>query len=408
MTSATEGATEASQEVPTGGYKAVLQHPIAGRLICVKAVSELGDFVGLAALLLLGYQQSGSLLGAAAVYTARSLPAILVATLLGGWLDVPPRRPTLVLLALAGAGALTLPIALPNAASALTAAATLGTVRAAYMAVTTAVVAESVDRSIQLPFFGLAGLINLLAQVAGIAVGSALTVALGPRTALLADLVSFLIAAAMLTALPVAGQREHRDRLPPGAGFVIIWRQPTLRILALLTWATLVCSVLPEVVATEAVSRGWIPLVMVSSAVGGALFTAVAASRRFLEHPLYQARTAALLGVGLLAGAGVLFADGHPLLLGLANLAIGAASGWTIGAQTTFARLAPIGRMGQLEATMIASNLLLEGVGVLTLSAVAVATGSNGTAYLIGGALVLAAAVAAMRPLRVVGAERPL
>ena len=148
--STTEGS-EATRPSVRPGYGAVLRHPVAGRLIGVKAISELGDFVGLAALLLLGYQQTGSLLGAAAVYTARAVPAILVATLLGGWLDVLPRRPTLSLLAFAGAAALALPAAFPAATTALAASAILGAVRAAYVAVTAAVVAESVHRSIQLP-----------------------------------------------------------------------------------------------------------------------------------------------------------------------------------------------------------------------------------------------------------------
>ncbi|MFG1923917.1 hypothetical protein [Cryptosporangium sp. NPDC048952] len=380
------------------GYRAVLRHPVAGPLIGVKAVSELGDFVGLAALLLLGYQQTGSLLGAAAVYTARALPAILVATLVGGWLDVPPRRPTLCLLALGGAAALVLPTAFPAAATALAASALLGAIRAAYVAVTTAVVAESVDAQIQLPYFGMAAVINLLVQVGGIAVGSGLTIALGPRVALLVDLASFLLAAAILAALPIASPRSRRDRLPPGAGFVLIWQQPTLRVLALLTWATLVSSVLPETVATNA-PRAWIPAVMASSALGGAAFAFVAGRTVFLERPLNQARTAAVLGGALLVGAGVLFAGSHPLLLVLVNTVIGAATGWTVGAQATFARLAPAGRMGQLEATMIASNVFLEGVGVLVLSLIAVAAGSDGAAYLVGGLLVLGAAAAALRPL---------
>ncbi|TQS41579.1 MFS transporter [Cryptosporangium phraense] len=392
---------ESTTEV-RAGYRTVLRHPIAGRLVAVKAVSEVGDFVGLAALLLLGYQQTGSLLGAAAVYTARALPAILVATLLGGWLDVLPRRPTLVALALAGACALALPALYPAAATALAASAILGAIRAAYAALTTAVVAEAVEPAIQLPYFGVAALINLLAQVGGIAVGSGLTVALGPRVALLADLVSFLVAAAMLGTLPGLSARSRRDRLPPGAGFVLIWQQPTLRVLALLTWATLICSVLPETVATNA-PPGWIPVVMASSALGGAVFAAVVGRLRFLERPLNQTRTAAVLGFGLVGGAVVLFCGGHPLLLAGANVVIGAATGWTVGAQATFARLAPVGRMGQIEATMIASNVFLEGVGVLVLSGIAVAAGSDGAGYLVGGVLVLGAAFGAERRLRVSG-----
>ncbi|MFI5957004.1 MFS transporter [Cryptosporangium sp. NPDC051539] len=402
MESTTEGTAEAIAPAAHVGYRAVLRHPVAGRLVAVKAVSEVGDFVGLAALLLLGYQQTGSLLGAAAVYTARALPAILVATLLGGWLDVLPRRATLVVLAIVGAGALALPALLPAASTALIASAVLGAARAAYVALTTAVVAEAVEQPVQLPYFGAAALINMLAQVGGIAVGSGLTVALGPRVALLVDLVSFLVAAAMLATLPGEERRERRDRLPPGAGFVLIWRQPTMRVLALLTWATLICSVLPETVATNA-PNGWIPAAMASSALGGAVFAGVMGRLRFLERPLNQTRTAALLGAGLLAGAVVLFTGAHPLLLVTANVVIGAATGWTVGAQATFARLSPPGRMGQIEATMIASNLFLEGVGVLVLTGIAVAAGSDGAAYLVGGVLVLVAALAAERPLRTIG-----
>ena len=142
---------------------------------------------------------------------------------------------------------------------------------------------------------------------------------------------------------------------------------------------------------------------MAASALGGAVFAWVAGSTVFLERPLNQARTASVLGLALIVGAFVLFAGVHPLLLVLVNLVIGAATGWTVGAQATFARLAPAGRMGQLEATMIASNVFLEGVGVLALSLVAVAAGSDGAAYLVGGVLVLGAAAAALRPLRALG-----
>lgn len=400
MASTTDSSAEAADPTLPAGYRGVLRHPVGGRLIAVRTVSEVGDFIGLAALLLLTYEHTGSLVATAAVYTARSLPALLVATLAGGWLDVLPRRPTLVVLALAGAAALVLPTAAPNAVSAVVAAAILGAVRAAYMAITTAVVAEGVEPAIQLPYFGLAGTINSLAQVAGIAVGSGLTVALGPRTALLADVCSFVIAAAMLVGLPITGRGERRDRLPPGAGFVLIWRQPTLRILSLLAWATILCSVLPETVAVDAVAKKWIPMVMVASAFGAALFMGVMGRSRFLGLPLRQAQTAVALGVALVAGGVVLLAGANPVLLAAANLAIGATSGWVIGAQATFARLAPPGRMGQVEATMIASNIVAEGVGVLALSGLAAVSGRDGTAYLIGGVLVVAAALAATRPLR--------
>jgi len=85
------------------GYGPVLEHPVAKRLLTVQAISEAGDFVGLSALLVLSYTRTGSVLGPAGVYAARTLPSLAVGTVFSGWLDRPPRRAALVALALAGA-----------------------------------------------------------------------------------------------------------------------------------------------------------------------------------------------------------------------------------------------------------------------------------------------------------------
>ena len=85
------------------GYGPVLRHPVAKRLLTIQAISEAGDFVGLSALLVLSYTRTGTVLAPAAVYAARTMPSLAVGTVFSGWLDRPPRRAALVVLALCGA-----------------------------------------------------------------------------------------------------------------------------------------------------------------------------------------------------------------------------------------------------------------------------------------------------------------
>ncbi|GLW09475.1 hypothetical protein Misp01_46040 [Microtetraspora sp. NBRC 13810] len=378
------------------GYRAALAHPVGGRLLAAKAVSELGDYVGLSALLLLAYSGSGSVLGSAAVFAAHSLPALLVATVFGGWLDRPPRRAALVALALAGGAVLAVPLAVPETAVAVVAASLLGGVRAAYRGVHTAVIAESVSRPLMLPLFGLSSALHMSAQVVGLAGGAGVTLAIGVRWALAADIVSFLVTAAILATLPITGKRPRGPRPPATHGLRIIWSHPTLRLVALTTWATFIGSTLPETVAPQLTEGPWLPVLLASSAAGGAVFSFAAARHRFLEDVSHQLRLAAGLGLALVAGAALLSGGAPVWAVALANAAVGAGGGWVIGAQATFARLAPAEHMGQVEATMVASNIAVNGVGILLLGGLAVAMGP-GAAYLAAGTALLVAATAAAR-----------
>ncbi|MFR9774623.1 MFS transporter [Micromonospora sp. MS34] len=385
--------TEADERL---GYRALFRHPVASRLVTARGISELGDFVGLAALLLVAYDQTGSVLGPAAVYAARTMPALLVATVFSGWLDVPARRTVLVWLSLAGAVLIAVPTAVPRPLPAIVAAGLLGAVRAAYSSVNVAVVAESVDPPLRLPLFGLSAFANQAGQVIGLLAGASLTVALGARVALLIDLVSFLIAALVLAGLP-DGRREHRGTRPPAtAGFRIIAGHPVLRAVALLTLATMITASLPETLAPRLAGGGWRPVVLASSALGGAVFVLLAGRRAWLARLAGQVATAAALAGALLL-AGALVALGAPAwALAAANALIGAGGGWLIGAQATFARLAPKERMGQVEATIVAANIVVAGCGIFLLGSTAELFGPA-VSYLAAG-VVLLAAVLLTRP----------
>ncbi|MEU2612832.1 hypothetical protein ABZ570_14830 [Micromonospora sp. NPDC007271] len=381
---------------PAPGYRPLFRHPVASRLVTARVISELGDFVGLAALLLLAYDQTRSVLGPAAVYAARTLPALLVATVFSGWLDVPARRTMLIWLSLAGAALIAVPTAVPRPVPAIVAAGLLGAVRAAYSSVNVAVAAEAVDAALRLPMFGLSAFANLVGQVTGLLVGASVTVALGPRVALLVDLVSFLLAAVVLAQLPAGRQQRRGPRPPATAGVRIIAGHPVLRGIGLVTLGTVLSGALPETLAPDLAHGAWRPVVLAASALGGAVFVLLAGRRAWLARVTGQVTTAAALAGALLLAAGLVAVDAPAWALAVANALIGAGGGWVIGAQATFARLAPRERMGQVEATMVAANIVVSGCGIFLLGGAAMLLGPA-AAYLAAG-LALLAVVLLARP----------
>ncbi|MGW5668445.1 MFS transporter [Micromonospora sp. NPDC003776] len=374
---------------PPPGYRDLFRHPVASRLVTARGISELGDFIGLAALLLLAYDQTHSVLGPAAVYAARALPALLVATVFSGWLDVPARRTMLVWLSLAGAALIAIPTAVPQPLPAIVAAGLLGAVRAAYSSVNVAIVAEAVDVPLRLPLFGLSAFANLAGQVVGLLAGASVTIALGARMALLIDLVSFLVAAVVLAGLP-AGRGVRRGSRPPAtAGLRTIVGHPVLRGVALLTLGTVLSGGLPEALAPHLAGGGWRPVVLAASAFGGAVFVLLSARRPWLARVGGQVATAAALAGALLLAGALVALDAPLLALAAANALIGAGGGWVIGAQATFARLAPKERMGQVEATIVAANIVISGCGIFLLGSAAQLFGPA-VAYLAAGVVLLA------------------
>jgi len=348
---------------------------VAKRLLTVQAISEAGDFVGLSALLVLSYTRTGSVLGPAGVYAARTLPSLAVGTVFSGWLDRPPRRAALVTLALGGALVVGTAAVFPTVAAALAVAAVLGALRTASVSITTATVAETVETSIHRPFFALANTINQMAQVIGILTGAGVTLAVGATSALGFDAATFAAAAALLAGLPPVLKRARERRPPPTEGLRIIRNQPTLWLLAPVVWATMAGSVLPETMGPRVAHHAWIPIVMAASPIGAMIGAVVLGRTKVLDSVRAQLRMAFGLGAAFVVGGAVLAAGAPAGLIVAMNMIIGASSVWTIGARATFVRLSPPQRMAQVEAALIASAVLSEGMGVLVLGALVTLAG---------------------------------
>jgi predicted MFS family arabinose efflux permease len=377
-------------------YGAALRSPIGMRLLASQSIGELGDFIGLTALVLLAYQHSGSVLGAAAVYGANAVLKVATATWGVAWLDGVPRRVALAGLSLGGALVVAVPALFPNLAVALVAAALLGAYRTAFLGVQAALLGEAVAGELRGPLLALAGTINQIAQVAGILGGAAVALTLGVRTAFLIDAGTFLVVALVLLTLPATTRRAAIARSAPLDGIRAVMSHPILRLLAPVAWMSMLASLLPETLTADAVPRAWVPIVMAASPLGGAVGFFLAGRTTLLDSVPGVLRAQTALGAALVAGglAGWLVPSAPTFLV--VNFCTGVAGVAMLGVQGAFIRHAPPGQIAQINATMVASVGVLEGVGALLAGGVA-AVLSVPAAYLLSGALLLVTAAAALR-----------
>jgi MFS family permease len=378
--------------VSAPGYRDLLAHPVARRLLITQTISEAGDFVGLSALVLLAYGRSGSVVGSAGVFAAGTLPALTVGTLLSGWLDRPGRRTALVVLALVGAAVTGTVGAVPQLLVALLAAAVLGATRTASVSISMAVVVEKVPEELRGCYFGLMTAVNQGAQAVGFLVGATATLEVGPRPALLFDAGTFVVAAVVLSGLPAIPPRRRDRRPPPTAGIRTVLGSPVLSLVAPAVWVSSLVMVFPEAVAAGITSRSpALPLLMASWTIGLMCSSLVLSGAGPLRTVRGQLSVALLMGIAFSIGAAVLAAGGGAWGLIPVNFVLGVISVWIVGVRTTFARYTPPERMAQVEATMLSSINLGTGLGALALASVAAASGAD-VSYAIAAVLVTAGA----------------
>ena len=388
-------------------YRPALRSPVGARLLASQSISELGDFIGITALVLLAYAHTGSVLGAAAVYGANAALKVATATWGASFLDGVPRRIALAGLSLGGAAVVGAAALVPTFAVALLAAALLGACRTAFLGIQAALLGEAVPAELRGPVLALSGTINQVAQVAGILGGAAVTLTLGVRTALVIDVGTFVVAALVLLTLPATPRHAAVVRPRPLDGVRAVLGQPTLRLLAPVAWTCMIASLLPETLAAEAVAREWVPAAMAASPLGGAVGYLLAGRTAVLDSVAGIFRAQTLLGAVLVAGAlvGWLVPSGPTFVA--VNFCVGLAAVAMLGVQAAFIRHSPAGQAAQINTTMVASVGVLEGAGAV-LAGVVAATLSVPAAYLLVGALVLAMSLAALRGLATAGVPQPV
>jgi predicted MFS family arabinose efflux permease len=378
-------------------YQAVFEDSVAWRIWTAATISYLGDFVGLGALLLAGYQRSGGhALGSAAVFGIQAVPAFLVSASIGPWLDRIPRRMGLIVLSLTGAVAVSLPIFISGLWAVLVAAAIIGGIRTAFNSLRTGAIADGVPRDVRGRLVALLTVSNQVSEVLGYIAGSAVAIVIGAGPALGADAATFVVAAVLLAGLSLPPPSRSRQRGSMTTGVRTIFGDRTLALLVPVAWIGLSTGAVPQTLAAAALSktdRGWVPAALAAMAAGMAIAATVVGRTRLSERVLGQIGYIIVCGLAfLLTAVGLRI---NPLLVVAGNFAIGLSSAWTVAAQTTFIHVIPVERMAHVTSTMIGSLIVLEGAGALAFGAVAGAVGVP-AAYLCAGALLAVVGLAGL------------
>lgn len=377
---------------PRVGYRGALRDPVVRGLWGATAVTSLGDYIGQGALLILAFDRAGGrVVASGAVLAVAGVAALLTGGLAGRFLDRLPRARALVGLQILGAGAIALPVVVPDLSMVFVAAGLLGAVRAGTTAVRSAAVAESVREELRGPLVALHGSTEQASQVVGFLTGASLAVWVGASVALLLDAASFLAAASLLARVPFP-RRTPSDRKPPlTAGIRDIFGDPVLRLLAPLVWVGAAVGGLPEALAAGVADTGspWTPFVFAAAPAGQALTMLVLGRLPDVGRPSVQLTHFVWLALAF----GIAALGRAPAWFAVSNLLVGSGVAWSMGPQLTFLKVAPPERMAQITGTMIAVIVAAEGLGSLAFAAIADAMGSVAGAYRVAGYLVLVTAV---------------
>jgi MFS family permease len=394
------GPTAKGKLVGHGGtlrYQAIFEDPTSWRIWTAATVSYLGDFVGLGALLLAGYQRSGGhALGSAAVFGIQAVPAFVVSASIGPWLDRIPRRSGLIVLSLTGAVAVSLPIVISGLWAVLVAAAIIGGIRTAFNSIRTGAIADGVPRDVRGRLVALLTVSNQVSEVLGYIAGSAVAIVIGAGPALGADAATFVVAAVLLAGLRLPPPSGSRQRSSMATGIRTIFGDRTLSVLVPVAWVGLSTGAVPQALAAAALSktdRDWVPAALAAMAAGLAIAATVVGRTRLSERIGGQFGYITMCGIAFLLTAVGLRID--PLLVVVGNFAVGLGTAWTVAAQTTFIHVIPVQRMAHVTSTMIGSLIVLEGAGALAFGAVAGAIGVP-AAYLCAGAMLTVVGLAAL------------
>lgn len=379
-------------------YREVFADPAGWRIWAAATVSYVGDFIGLGALLLAGYERSGGhALGSALVFGVQAVPAFAVSAGIGPWLDRIPRRSGLIILCLAGAVAVLLPVFFATGLwPVLAAAACLGGIRTAFNSLRTGAIADGMRQEIRGRLVALLTVSNQASEVLGYLAGSAVAILIGTSPALIADAATFVAASLVLSGLRLPPPSRSRQRGSITTGIRTIFGDQTLAALVPAVWVGLTLGAVPQTLAAAALirsDRGWVPAALAAMAAGQALSATVVGRTHLSERILGQFGYIALCGMAFVVTAAGLRLD--PLTLVGGNFAIGLGMGWVVAAQTTFIHVLPAERMAHATSTMIGSLIVLEGIGAIVFGAIAGALGVP-AAYLAAGVMLTVAALAAM------------
>jgi hypothetical protein len=378
-------------------------HPDAFRLAVANVIDGLGTYIGLAALLVIGYN-STQLLGTALVLAGHILPGLLVTLFVAPRLQHRERRSVLLLLNIIGVLALVPAIIWPHAVTAVLAAALLGATGVATRGVQMAALAEAVPADVRGRFYGMVGSVGQAVQVIGLAGGGAIAAAMSARAALAIDALSFTAAALVIATIRFAPLSAEIAPAAASSFFgrapQVVWSIPLLRMLAIVTWVGALVATVPEAASPAVTSGKMLPLVMAASPAAGAVGALVCTRLGMFSRVESTLRLTLVSAISLVvAGAGMYVAFQQPVdslsrsVYGVvANAVVGGLGVWFLGMVAAFAEYTPSTDTVSVGAFMTWSVGAASGLGGFVVALLGVAGG-----YAALGLLLLPAALWGLR-----------
>ena len=226
-------------------------------------VNLLGDYLARAAITVLVYQQSNSVLLSAAAFGVSFLPWIIGGTLLAALAERYPYRRVLILadlVRMALIAVLLIPHLPTPVMLLLVLLAGFGTPPA--QAARSALMPLVVGRDKLSIALATNATTNQASQVFGYLVGATLAVALSPRIALAIDVATFAVSAVVLAVgvrpRPPAHERTKRTHLlrETAEGFRLVFGKETLRSIALVMFVLTMFAIVPEGLAAAWAAEG--------------------------------------------------------------------------------------------------------------------------------------------------------
>jgi predicted MFS family arabinose efflux permease len=337
------------------------------------AQSAAGDQLARVALSLLVFERTSSSALTALTYALTFLPALVGGALLSGLADRYSRRSVMIACDVLRAGFIGLMIIPGLQLWALCAALVLAVLAGSpFVAAENALIPDILEGDRFVVSSGLRGITNQIAQLAGFALGGIAVAAIGARSALAIDALTFAVSAVLIRAgvrqRPRPGSEgDHQSYFSMiGEGIRLVAADPLLRTLLGLCWLA-GFYVIPEALAAPyagLIGAGPVAvgLLMAAPPAGTALGTylfvrLVSADSR----PSWIGPLAVAIGIPF-----ALCAIRPPLAVSLALWAVaGMAMAYQVQVMSSFVRAVPAERRGQAVGIGASGLLAIQGIGVL-------------------------------------------
>ena len=367
------------------------RYPAFRRLWAARAVSFLGDAVGLVALILLVAEETGSGRAVGLLLLAGDLTPAVLSPVLGAVADRVDARRLLVTCELAQAAVVaTIVVLAPPVAIVLLLVALRSLLASTFAAASRSVVAELVDdadleRANTVIGMGTHGL-----EAVGPLIAAALLLAFEPRHVLAFDVLTFLVSPLLLAALPRRRVTVLPERLLAGAlaGLGAVRAHRPVWILALAFWGVATVTAVDDValpfLATDDLGGDDVAVALLYAGGG----VGVLVGFGLIGRLRVGAAAVALIGMAMASAGNLLTGLAPVLVLAVAMQAVrGIGNAWLgVGTDTTIQRHVPAGLRGRVFANVYGGVGLGAGLSYLGGGAAVDAFGGR-TVLVVGGAL---------------------